>query len=108
MIRRLILAHTLHAKMLRHKQMALTVVQTHAQEVNVLLTQSTFGFLNAFGNKEKLPLIQRALTVQVEYVRERIVLEFGDLLIVPVVEDDRISYWQKIYVWDPKGEKPAW
>jgi hypothetical protein len=105
---RIILTHTLHPKMFRQNRMAATVIQTNIEEIRRIIAFSSFGFHNAFGNREKLPLVERALTRTITYTKEQLFLQFGDLLLVTVVEQDRISYWNKIYVWDPTGETPQW
>jgi len=106
MIKRVILTHTIHAKMFRKPISAVTVIQTNIEEIKFWIEEG-FGFINAFGNLEKLPIVEKALHRNIEYAPESVILEFGDMLLVPVIEEGHILYWDKIVVFNPLKERPC-
>lgn len=103
-MKRLILSHTLHPKMLRKNIQSLTIIKSTDFEISELFRnamEEERSFLNAFANQKKLSIVQANLSDFIEYSKVLdLELEFDDILIVPVIFDDRVQYWLKIIMWD--------
>lgn len=100
---RKILMHTLHPKMLRPESMSkakgilrLNCVIEQKENIEVFLDQNQF--INAFANLTKLDIVNRELNMHLDYSKKEITLEPGDMLFIPVIEDNSISYWLRIIV----------